>query len=146
MSTTRVHAARVTSPRAETLPGDDVLDVDLKRARKLATFLDARFSLFGIRFGFDGIFGLVPVVGDAIPAVLGAYLLYLAWKHDFGKRVMLLVTLNILFDYLVGCIPGIGDAADIFFRGHIRNLDLLERTAAFRRGQPPPQPPPQSAT
>lgn len=108
------------------------LDRDLALARKLATLMDARFSLFGIRFGFDAIIGLVPGIGDTVSALLGTYFLYLAWKHKLGGWVIAIMAGNLLFDWLIGLVPVLGDFFDVMFRAHLKNLQVLEKAAARR--------------
>jgi hypothetical protein len=41
---------------------------DVARLKRLEQRLDRQFSLFGIQFGFDGVIGLVPVLGDLLTA------------------------------------------------------------------------------
>ena len=59
----------------------------------LARFLDTRFSLFGIRFGFDSLIGLVPGVGDAQLHVDAQFFGGTAVSDQlfFAKRAMLTI-------------------------------------------------------
>ena len=43
------------------------------------------------------------------------------------------MAINIGFDYLIGIIPFIGDAADLFVKSNRWNLELLRRPAQERR-------------
>src|SRR5687768_6252875 len=61
------------------------LEADLRRARLLANWLDARFNIGGIKFGLDSLVGLIPVAGDVVSFLAGLYPLHLAAKHDLGK-------------------------------------------------------------
>lgn len=120
------------------LPGggaaiDDELERDLRRARALAWLLDARFSIGKVRFGLDAIVGLVPAVGDTATAVVGSYLIYLAYKHRMGKAVIAAMAANLIFDWVVGLVPWLGDLFDVMFKAHLRNLGIMERAVARRR-------------
>jgi len=50
------------------LHGD--LATDLERVRKLARWMDTKFSVAGVRFGMDGVIGLIPVVGDTATGLI----------------------------------------------------------------------------
>ena len=106
------------------------LQTDLRRARWLANWLDAKFSLFGIRFGLEGIVGIVPVVGDTLGVVAGLFPIYIAYKHRLGWQVQLLMALNLLIEWLIGVTPVLGDVADIWYKANLRNVALLERAVS----------------
>src|SRR6476659_9085829 len=72
------------------------LEGDLRRARVLANWLDAQFSIGTFRFGMDAVVGLVPVVGDTLGAIAGLYPIYLARKHKLGKGVATRMAANVL--------------------------------------------------
>lgn len=72
--TTRVDVRPASGPRSD-------FERDLAIADKLGTWLDSKYSLGGIKFGFDSIIGLVPVVGDVATATLSLYPVYLAGRH-----------------------------------------------------------------
>jgi hypothetical protein len=105
------------------------LQTDLARARWLANWLDAKFSLFGIRFGIEGIIGIIPVVGDTLGMLAGIYPIYVAYRHHLGKTVLIRMASNLLIEWLIGIIPWIGDVADIWYKANLRNLRLLEKSA-----------------
>jgi hypothetical protein len=105
------------------------LEADLRRARWLANWLDAKFQLFGVRFGLEGIVGVVPVLGDTLGLLAGLYPVYVARRHHLGRRVRAQMGLNLLIEWLIGLTPLVGDAADVWFKANIRNLKLLEEAA-----------------
>lgn len=109
------------------------LQVDLDRARRMANWLDARFSVFGVRFGMDAVIGLIPGIGDTLTALASSYLLYIANRHKLGKVVQTRMTLNILIDWLPGMIPVVGDVFDAAYKANLKNLALLEAAAARKR-------------
>jgi hypothetical protein len=110
-----------------------LLEADLARARRLATLLDAQFSIAGIKFGFDAIIGLVPAAGDAIALLAGLYPIHVARKHDLGTEVERRMMLNLAIDYFGGIIPIVGDLFDVSFKANLKNVALLEKAARDRK-------------
>jgi hypothetical protein len=106
------------------------LHADLRRARWLANWLDAKFQIAGIRFGLDGIVGLVPAVGDTLGLLAGLYPLYIARRHRLGKSIQARMAANLLLEWAIGMIPFLGDAFDIAFKANLRNVRLLETVIA----------------
>lgn len=107
------------------------LSRDVERARRWARALDAaiRIPVIDVRLGFDAVFGLVPGVGDALSAFLGAYPVLIAVRHRLPRFLVLRLLGNIALDALVGAIPLLGDLFDIGFKSNLRNHELLERYA-----------------
>ena len=107
--------------------------VDLKKAAairrldRLAQFLDSGVSLFGIRFGLDPIVGLVPVVGDVIMTVAAIYIVLEAATLGVRPRVIAMMLINVLIDFLLGAIPIAGEVFDVFYRANNRNIRLLKK-------------------
>ena len=117
-----------------TKPADEhsleVLQEDLKRARRLAQLMDSEFEIAGYRIGWDPIIGLIPGVGDVITALIGLYPIVLARKHNLGGRILRSrMVVNLLIDWGVGSIPLAGDAFDAYYKSMIKNVELLERAA-----------------
>jgi hypothetical protein len=107
------------------------LQQDLRRARWLANWLDAKFSFMGIRFGLEGILGLLPVAGDTLGMLAGLYPIYIANRHRLGRGVQIRMILNLLLEWGMGVVPLVGDAADIWYKANLRNLRLLEKAAGL---------------
>ncbi|HEY7089972.1 MAG TPA: DUF4112 domain-containing protein [Tepidisphaeraceae bacterium] len=112
----------------------DSLDIhaDLDRARRLATLLDAQFEFAGIKFGFDAIIGLVPVVGDTIALLAGLYPIHVARKHGLGRVVEMRMWANLAIDYFGGLIPIVGDMFDVTYKANLKNVSLLEAAISKR--------------
>ncbi len=96
---------------------------------RLSTLLDSKFRVPGtsIRFGLDGILGLIPGVGDLVTAGPAAYLLYRGYQMGARKRTMTKMAVNAGIDLTVGAIPVVGDLFDVFFKANRRNVALLRR-------------------
>jgi hypothetical protein len=101
----------------------------LKRLEAMAKLLDVAFILPGtnIRYGIDGIIGLIPVVGDIIATALSLWLVREARALGAPWYVTARMLGNVAFQGLVGAVPVAGDAIDVLFRANMRNARLLRR-------------------
>ncbi len=133
-------------PRA--VRGDVVGDA---RADRFASF-ERRFSMVSrvmdelvavpgtsVRIGLDPIVGLVPVVGDAVSAAVGFWLIAEAARFGVPRIVVGRMIANTVVDLVIGAIPVLGDVFDVFSRSNTRNLALFRRhaldPAASTRGE-----------
>jgi hypothetical protein len=101
----------------------------LKRLEAIAKLLDIAFILPGtkIRYGIDGIIGLIPVVGDVIATALSLWLVREARALGAPWHVTVRMLGNVAIQGVVGTVPVAGDAFDVLFRANIRNVRLLRR-------------------
>jgi hypothetical protein len=104
-------------------------DSRLARIDRVSRLLDSAFAVPGtsLRFGLDGLLGLVPGIGDTVTTVIASTILYEAWRAGVRKRTLFRMVLNIAADSLLGIIPLAGDVADFFFKSNRRNLELARR-------------------
>ena len=109
------------------------LEADLEKVRRLAKLLDAEFEIGGVKYGWDAIVGLVPVVGDLAMALVGVYPIIIARKHKLGRVVQTRMAMNLLIDWAAGEIPLVGDAFDVAFKANLKNAKLLEKAAEKRQ-------------
>ena len=80
-----------------------------------------------MRFGWDSILGLVPGLGDAVTVLPAAYMIHQAAGMGVRRRVLARMAANAGIDFVVGGVPILGDAFDVFFKSNRRNLALLEK-------------------
>jgi hypothetical protein len=80
------------------------------------------------RVGLDALLGLVPVVGDLVSGALGLYLVFEARQLGASRWLQARMIGNLLMDAAVGAVPVAGDLFDIYFKAHVRNLKLLQKT------------------
>jgi hypothetical protein len=101
----------------------------LARLDALAKLLDVAFVLPGtnIRYGIDGIIGLIPVVGDIIVTALSLWLVREARALGAPWHIMARMLANVGVQGVVGMVPVAGDAFDVLFRANVRNARLLRR-------------------
>jgi len=81
----------------------------------------------GRRFGIDAIIGLVPVVGDVISGGIGLFVVWRGSRMGLPRVVVARMLANSALDLLIGSIPVIGDAFDLWFKANTRNLGLMRR-------------------
>jgi hypothetical protein len=101
----------------------------LARLDALAKLLDVAFILPGtnIRYGIDGIIGLIPVIGDLITTAISLWLVREARALGAPWHVTARMLGNVALDGVVGMVPLAGDAFDVMFRANVRNVRLLRR-------------------
>ncbi len=101
----------------------------LARLDALAKLLDVAFILPGtnIRYGIDGIIGLIPVVGDIIVTAISLWLVREARALGAPWHVTARMLGNVAIQGLAGTVPFAGDAFDVLFRANVRNVRILRR-------------------
>lgn len=102
---------------------------EIARLDRLARGLDAQFRMpvFGFRFGWDGILGLLPGIGDFATAIPSGLIIYRAWNLGLPRRLLAKMLFNTGLDFLFGSIPILGSVFDIFFKANMRNISLIRR-------------------
>ena len=101
----------------------------LKRLEAMAKLLDIAFILPGtkVRYGVDGIVGLIPVIGDIIATALSLWVVREARALGAPWHVTARMLGNVAIQGVVGAVPVAGDAFDVLFRANMRNARLLRR-------------------
>jgi uncharacterized protein DUF4112 len=109
--------------------GDLTREQRLARLDAIAKLLDIAFVLPGtrIRYGIDGIIGLIPVVGDIIATALSLWLVREARALGAPWHITARMLGNVAIQGVVGAVPVAGDAFDVLFRANIRNVRMLRR-------------------
>ena len=116
------------------LPGEAVRgmsrDEKLRRIRRLAMLarvMDTVLRLPGtnIRFGADALMGMVPIFGDAAGALVGLLIVNEARQLGLPKRKLMSMLYNIGVDTAFGAVPLVGDAFDVYFKAHRRNIQII---------------------
>jgi len=99
----------------------------IARIDALATLMDTAFSIPGtqIRFGLDGLIGLVPGIGDAITTIMSLFIVNEARALGAPPLLIGRMIANVALDGIVGVVPLAGDVFDVAFRANRRNMALL---------------------
>ncbi len=94
----------------------------------LSHVLDDWFRIPGtsIRFGIDGIIGLIPGVGDLLGGLASCIIVLAAWFRGVPNITVARMVANVAIEVAVGSVPLVGDLFDIAWKANRRNYKLLE--------------------
>lgn len=108
------------------------------RVERVARSMDRAYRLpfTRIRFGWDGLLGLLPGIGDTLAVAPAIWILNEAREMGVPKPLLVQMAGNIGVDWLIGLVPLVGDIFDIGFKSNSRNAALLRRWADERRVTP----------
>lgn len=119
---------RSRSPRGERAESER--SRALAEVETLAWVLDNSIRVPGTggrRFGLDALIGLVPVVGDLLSGGIGLFVIWRASRMGLPRIVVARMLANAAIDMIVGSLPLVGDAFDLWFKANTRNLGLVRR-------------------
>ncbi|GAA3976786.1 DUF4112 domain-containing protein [Allohahella marinimesophila] len=113
----------------------------LNHLNRVADTLDSQFRVpgIGLRFGWDSIIGVVPVVGDIAGAGLSLYLVARAIQIGASGEIIRKMLRNLLIEVAGGAVPIVGDAFDLVYKANNRNMRLLTNYLEAKLN-PPPEP------
>jgi hypothetical protein len=99
----------------------------MKWVESFARILDSKFVIPGtrVRFGFDPIMSLIPVLGDLITYFISGALIYTMYQKGASRKVVIKMIMNSTLDAVIGAIPLVGTIFDVFYRSNDRNVKLL---------------------
>lgn len=105
---------------------------DLAEMEVLAWVLDNSIPIpiIGRRIGLDAIVGFVPGVGDVLSGGLGVFVVIRGAMLGLPRVVLARMTANVAIDFVVGVVPVLGDAFDLWFKSNQRNVNLARRYIA----------------
>lgn len=117
------------NPFAGSAFGNLTREQRIARLEAIAKLLDIAFILPGtnIRYGIDGLIGLIPVIGDIITTAISLWLVREARALGAPWYITARMLGNVALDGVVGMVPFAGDAFDVMFRANMRNVRLLRR-------------------
>ncbi len=94
---------------------------------RLAWLMDSSIRIPGtqMRFGLDGLIGLIPGVGDIIGAIISSHIISQAAQVGAPKSILMKMAFNVGLDALLGVIPVIGDLSDFIWKANQKNITLL---------------------
>lgn len=107
----------------------DSNDKRLRWVERISWLMDNQFRLPGtsFRFGLDPVINFVPIFGDLTGFLISAALVLVMTRHGASGKVVILMTLNIFLDALIGAVPVIGWLFDFAYKANDRNIRLLKR-------------------
>ena len=100
-----------------------------KRIEAMEHLLERSMVVPGTNYpiGLDTIIGFVPVVGDIVTAVMGAYIVWEAKNLGLPRWKLWRMIGNIAIDGAVGAVPVVGDAFDVVYRSNTKNLRIVKK-------------------
>jgi hypothetical protein len=100
----------------------------LQRLKMLSELMDSKFEgPLGIRFGLDGLVGLIPFVGDIVTSIVSFSILVSAAQLGATPSTLMRMAGNILVENLIDIIPFLGNLFDFWWQSNNRNLRILEQ-------------------
>ena len=102
-----------------------------RRIGRVTSVLDELVTIPGTstKIGLDPIVGLIPVVGDAVAALVGGWVILEASRFGVPRIVLGRMLINLAVDLGIGALPLIGDIFDLVFRSNSKNLALFRKHA-----------------
>ncbi|ONF95311.1 DUF4112 domain-containing protein [Sphingomonas jeddahensis] len=99
-----------------------------RRIEAMERLLEGMIEVPGLnrKVGLDFLLGLVPIVGDAVAAAMGAWIVWEAHNLGMGKLQLARMGARVGFDAMLGIVPIVGDAADFFYRSNTRNVKTIK--------------------
>ena len=100
----------------------------LLRLKRLSHNLDEAITIPGTKrkIGIDPIIGLIPGGGDLIGGVISIYIMHAGIKMGMPRATIIRMFTNVALEFVVGCIPIIGDLFDAMWKSNQRNVKLIE--------------------
>lgn len=101
---------------------------NLRWVEHIARLMDSKFKVPGTKrsFGLDPILGLIPIVGDAVSALISGGLIMYMVRFGVSRKVIYLMLVNTVLDATIGSIPVIGWVFDFYYKANTRNIRLLK--------------------
>ncbi|MDB5014779.1 MAG: hypothetical protein JWQ25_2981 [Daejeonella sp.] len=100
----------------------------IKWVERVSYLMDESFKIPGtnFRFGLDPLLNLIPFVGDISGFAVSGMLVLTMAKKGVSNKVIILMVLNIVLDFIIGAIPIIGNIFDFTYKANSRNIKLLK--------------------
>ena len=102
----------------------------LSRLKRLSEKLDDSITIPGTerKIGIDPIIGLIPVGGDLIGGVISLYIMRSGIKMGVPRETIIRMFVNVVLEFLIGCLPIVGDLFDATWKSNQRNVKLIENS------------------
>jgi hypothetical protein len=109
----------------------EVVDPRVQDVEALARFFDYAYRLpGGFRFGWAGVIGLIPGIGDLIDTLVSLYIITRAIQLGIPRVALARMLVNVGIEAVAGAAPFLGDLFNIGFKANRRNYLLLRTYVA----------------
>jgi hypothetical protein len=100
----------------------------LNHLKGIAHQLDSRFEgPFGFRFGWDGILGLIPGIGDMMTSSVSLYIIAHSVSLGVTPSTLIRMAINLGIENLIDMVPVFGNLFDFYWKANLKNIHLLEQ-------------------
>ena len=108
----------------------EINEEKLNRLKRLSEKLDDSITIPGTerKIGIDPIIGLIPVGGDLIGGVISLYIMRSGIKMGVPRETIIRMFVNVVLEFLIGCLPIVGDLFDATWKSNQRNVKLIENS------------------
>ena len=102
----------------------------LVRLKTLSHRLDEAITIPGTerKIGIDPIIGLIPGVGDFVGGILSLYIMHAGIAMGASRKDIIRMFGNVALEFIIGCIPIVGDVFDATWKSNQRNVELIENS------------------
>ena len=108
----------------------EINEEKLSRLKRLSEKLDDSITIPGTerKIGIDPIIGLIPGGGDLIGGAISIYIMHSGIKMGVSRKTLGQMFFNITLEFVIGCIPILGDLFDAIWKSNQRNVKLIENS------------------
>ena len=108
----------------------EINEEKLSRLKRLSEKLDDSISIPGTesKIGIDPIIGLIPGGGDLIGGAISIYIMHSGIKMGVSRKTLGQMFFNVALEFVIGCIPILGDLFDAAWKSNQRNVKLIEKS------------------
>jgi len=102
----------------------------LVRLKTLSHRLDEAITIPGTerKIGIDPIIGLIPGGGDLVGGMLSLYIMHAGIAMGASRKDIIRMFGNVALEFIIGCIPIVGDLFDATWKSNQRNVRLIENS------------------
>ncbi len=96
----------------------------LLRLKTLSHKLDEAITIPGTerKIGIDPIIGLIPGAGDLVGGMLSLYIMHAGITMGASRKDIIRMFGNVALEFIIGCIPIVGDLFDATWKSNQRNV------------------------
>ena len=108
----------------------EINEEKLNRLKRLSEKLDDSITIPGTerKIGLDPIIGLIPGGGDLVGGIISIYVMHSGIKMGVSRKTIIRMFVNIALEFVIGCIPILGDLFDATWKSNRRNVKLIEKS------------------
>ena len=102
----------------------------LVRLKTLSHRLDEAITIPGTerKIGIAPIIGLIPGGGDLVGGMLSLYIMHAGIAMGASRKDIIRMFGNVALEFIIGCIPIVGDLFDATWKSTQRNVRLIENS------------------